>query len=528
MKTKRALRGMVTAPHHLASEAGLAVLRDGGNAAEAMLAMAAAIAVAYPHMNSIGGDGFWLLAAPGEDVIGIDACGAAAAAATPGFYGEHGLDAIPGRGPLAALTVAGTVSGWQAALDVSAKWGGRLPLPRLLEDAVRHGRDGVAVTAGQETNTNAKLDGLRDVPGFAETFLTDGGVPREGALFRQPRLAATLERLGQGGLDDFYRGELAASIGEDLESAGSPVTAADLARHQAALVTPLSINISAGTLYNMPPPTQGLASLMILSLFDRLGVTEGEGFDHIHGLIEATKRAFMVRDRHVTDPAYMTRDTAEFLDPAFLDAEAAKIDRAKALPWPQPALPGDTVWLGAIDGEGRAASFIQSLYWEFGSGVVLPETGILWQNRGTSFALDPAAANPLMPGRKPFHTLIPALSRLTGGRTMVWGTMGGEGQPQTQAAVFTRHVLFGQGLQAAVSAPRWLLGRTWGDVSMSLKLEGRFDPALIEALRDAGHEIEMLGDFDDLAGHAGAIVRHPDGMLEGASDPRSDGAAMGF
>jgi len=528
LKTRRAWRGMVTAPHHLAAEAGLAVLKDGGNAVEAMVAMAAAIAVVYPHMNSIGGDGFWLISAPGGDVIGIDACGAAAARADIGFYRDRGYDAIPERGPLAALTVAGAVSGWRAALDLSAAWGGRLPLSRLLEDAVRHGRDGIAVTAGQEENTRTKLDGLKDAPGFAETFLADGEVPREGSRFTQARLAATLERLGRAGLDDFYRGELAAAIARDLEAVGSPLARADLEAHRAKRVAPLSAGISAGTLYNMPPPTQGLAALIILGLFDRLGVREAESFDHIHGLVEATKRAFLVRDRTVTDPAYMTRDPAEFLDPDFLDGEAARIDRRRALPWPRPAPPSDTVWLGAIDGAGHAVSFIQSTYWEFGSGVVLPETGIVWQNRGVGFSLDEGAVNPLMPGRKPFHTLIPALARLEDGRVMVYGNMGGEGQPQSQAAVFSRHVLFGQGLQEAVTAPRWLLGRTWGEVSMSLKLEDRFDPALVEALRDAGHAVEPVGPFSDLMGHAGAVVRHPDGLLEGASDPRSDGAALGF
>ncbi len=528
LKTRRAWRGMVTAPHHLAAEAGLSVLKEGGNAVEAMVAMAAAIAVVYPHMNSIGGDGFWLIAAPDEDVVGIDACGAAAAAASPSFYGDQGLANIPERGPLAALTVAGTIAGWDTALEIARGWGGTMPLSRLLADAVHHARAGIAVTAGQRANTATKLDGLKDAPGFVETFLVDGAVPGEGARFRQPRLAGTLERLADAGLDDFYRGDLADAIARDLESVGSPLAARDLARHRASRVTPLSVDISAGTLYNMPPPTQGLASLMILALFDRLGVTEAEGFAHVHGLIEATKRAFLVRDQHVTDPAFMARNTREFLDPAFLDDEAAKIDRRTALPWPQPANPGDTVWLGAIDGSGRAVSFIQSLYWEFGSGVVLPETGILWQNRGISFALDARAANPLMPGRKPFHTLNPALARLADGRVMVYGNMGGEGQPQTQAAVFTRHVLFGQGLQAAITAPRWLLGRTWGEESVSLKLEDRFDPALVQALRDAGHAVELLGPFDDLLGHAGAVVHDPDGMMEGASDPRSDGAAIGF
>ncbi len=519
---------MVTAPHHLAAGTGLSVLQDGGNAVEAMVAMAATIAVVYPHMNSIGGDGFWLIAEPDGDVVGIDACGAAAGQADIRFYRDRGFDSIPQRGPLAALTVAGTVAGWQAALEIAARRGGNVPLSRLLRDAMHHARDGIAVTVGQVVNTRDKLPGLRDAPGFADAFLVDGAVPAEAARLRAPTLSATLERLALAGLDDFYRGDLAAAIARDLQSAGSPLTAADLAGHRAQIVEPLSTTVTAGTLYNTPPPTQGLASLMILALFDRLGVGEAESFDHIHGLVEATKRAFLVRDGHVTDPAYMARDPREFLDPAYLDAEAARIDRVRALPWPQDAAPGDTVWLGAIDGEGCAVSFIQSLYWEFGSGVVLPQTGILWQNRGISFSLDEAATNPLMPGRKPFHTLNPALARLGDGRVMVYGNMGGEGQPQSQAAVFTRHVPFGQGLQAAIDAPRWLLGRTWGETSTNLKLEDRFPPALVEALRDAGHAVELVEPFSDLMGHAGAVVRHADGLFEGASDPRSDGTAAGF
>ena len=200
-----------------------------------------------------------------------------------------------------------------------------------------------------------------------------------------------------------------------------------------------------------------------------------------------------------------------------------------ARPWPQPAAPGDTIWMGAIDGQGRAVSFIQSVYWEWGSGAVVPGTGICWQNRGISFALDPQALNHLQPGRKPFHTLNPSLARFADGRVMPYGTMGGEGQPQTQAAVYTRYARFGQPLQQAVSAPRWLLGRTWGDVSTSLKLESRFDPALVAQLQAAGHVVEVLPEaFSDTMGHAGALVRHPDGRIEGAADPRSDGAAAGW
>jgi gamma-glutamyltranspeptidase/glutathione hydrolase len=184
--------------------------------------------------------------------------------------------------------------------------------------------------------------------------------------------------------------------------------------------------------------------------------------------------------------------------------------------------------MGVIDNEGRAVSFIQSIYHEFGSGVVLKQSGLNWQNRGCSFSLDENTLNGLKPGRKPFHTLNPALARLNDGRVMVYGTMGGDGQPQTQAAVFTRAIVYGQNLQQTVSAPRWLLGRTWGWPSETLKLEARFSAEIVESLRQRGHEIEMLQDFDEAVGHAGAIIRNTDGTLQGASDPRSDGAVAGF
>ncbi|WP_088279773.1 gamma-glutamyltransferase family protein [Ideonella sp. A 288] len=526
LNTLTALGGMHVAPHHLAAQAGRDVLRDGGNAVEAMVAAAAAIAVVYPHMNAIGGDGFWLIHEPGRPPVAIDACGFAAALADRGFYA--GLDAIPARGPQAALTVAGTVGGWAKALEVAAPWGRPLPLPRLLADAIRHARDGVAVTRSQSELTRQKLDGLKAAPGFAETFLVDGAPPAVGHVLKQPALGETLATLATRGLDDFYRGQVAERLGAELQRVGSPVRAADLARYRAQAVDPLAVRLGDCSVYNLPPPTQGLAALMILGLFERLGVAQGEGFDHVHGLVEATKQAFLVRDRVVTDPQRLPADPRQFLEPAALDALAARIDRRQALPWPQPAAPGDTIWMGAIDREGRAVSFIQSVYWEFGSGVVLRDTGITWQNRGTSFSLDPRALNALQPGRKPFHTLNPSMALFDDGRVMPYGTMGGEGQPQTQAAVFTRYARFGQTVQQAVTAPRWLLGRTWGDVSTSLKLENRFDPGLVQALRAAGHAVEALDDaFSDTMGHAGALVRHPNGLIEGAADPRSDGVVAG-
>ena len=521
--------GMVSAPHHLAAQAGAAVLRDGGNAVEAMVAAAAAIAVVYPHMNSIGGDGFWLVAEPGRDPVAVRACGAAAALATPVWYAEQGDTAIPTRGPRAALTAAGAVGGWAKALAVAAPWGPPLPLPRLLHDAIHHARQGVPVTRSQVGLTATKWAEAKAAPGFAETFAPHG-LPVLGDTHANPRLGATLEQLARAGLDDYYRGDVARSLARDLEAVGSPLRLADLQACRAERVAPLSVEISAGRLFNQPPPTQGVASLAILALFDRLRqrwtIAESDGFAHVHGLVESTKRAFAWRNAHVGDPAAMALrgdDAQAYLDASLLDSEAARIDPTRAAPWPQPALPGDTIWMGAADSQGRVVSYIQSIFWEFGSGVVLAESGVNWQNRGASFTLTPGP-NLLAPGRLPFHTLNPALARLADGRTLAYGTMGGEGQPQTQAAVFTRHAMFGHDLQAAVSAPRWLLGRTWGEESTHLKLESRFDPRLIDALRAAGHEVEMVGPWEDMMGHAGAVSVHPGGLIEGAADPRADGS----
>jgi gamma-glutamyltranspeptidase/glutathione hydrolase len=527
----RGMHGMAVAPHALAAQSALQVLREGGNALEAMIAAAATIPVVYPHMNSIGGDAFWLIHLPGEPVCAIDACGAAGMAASREWYAQRGITtSIPFRGGLAANTVAGTISGWDLAFSLSRELGGRLPLTRLLEDAIEYAERGTPVTGSQASSTVAKQAELEAQPGFAETFLPGGCVPAAGDVFKQPRLAATLRQLATGGLDGFYRGDLARAIAADLAAAGSPLTLADLYRHRAQWRTPLQLQHSLGVLYNMPPPTQGLVSLLILGILDALkvGKVDPASADYVHLCVEALKQAFRVRDRYITDPAYMKADAQASLAPEKVRELAGAIDRKKAAPWGKGKGPADTIWMGVIDAQGRAVSFIQSLYHEFGSGVVLQETGITWQNRGCSFSLDAASLNALEPGRKPFHTLNPALATLADGRTMVYGNMGGDGQPQTQSAVFTRSVLFGWGPQAAISAPRWLLGRTWGQATETLKLESRFPREVVEELRARGHDVEVVGEFDEVVGHAGAIIRRPNGVLEGGADPRSDGAVAAF
>lgn len=530
-RPRQSTRGMVVAPHHLAAESGLAVLREGGNAVEAMLAAASTIAVVYPHMNSIGGDSFWLIHEPGGEVRAIDACGAAAQVARIEHYRERGIEELPFRGGDAAITVAGTVSGWDEAHRFSREHlGGRLPLDRLLGDAIAYAEQGFAVTSSQAQATTDKAPELAHQPGFAEAFLPGGAPPDAGSVFRLQRLGATLRQLAERGLDDFYRGDLAEGLAQDLAEAGSPLQLADLRAHSASWGEPLALELESGTVYNTPFPTQGVASQMILGLMERLGVRDQDpdSPEYVHAVVEATKLAFQVRNAVVTDPAHARKAPQDCLEPAFLDRLAASFDPDRALPWPLPPDAGDTVWLGAIDAEGRAVSFIQSIYHEFGSGVVLPQSGVLWQNRGCSFALDSGALNPLAPGRKPFHTLNPPLARLRDGRTLVYGTMGGDGQPQTQAAVFGRHVLHGNDLAQAIEEPRWLLGRTWGTSTETLKLESRFRYELVERLIRLGHEVEVLESYSETMGHAGALSIDGNGVITGASDPRSDGNAAAF
>ena len=518
----------VAAPHSLASEAGRAILAEGGNAIEAMVAMAATIAVVYPHMNGIGGDGFWLVHEPGGRMHGIEACGPAGSSATIERYRSKDYDAIPARGPEAALTVAGAVGGWRLALELAAALGGRLPLRDLLGDAARHAREGYTVSPSECRNRPNELQALKAAPGFLDAFWPEEAAPKPGTQRRMAALADTLQQLADAGLDDFYRGDVGREIAADLERIGAPVIRADLERFHARSVTPLSLALPGLTVWNMPPPTQGLAALVILGLFERLGRVERDSFAHHHGLIEATKRALAIRDRHVTDPAHATGDPASWLGEAMLAREAAMIDGRRAASWPVKESHGDTVWMGAIDRKGLAVSYIQSIYWEYGSGCVLPATGIHWQNRGTSFSLDPAAANPLMPGRKPFHTLNPAFARFDDGRILPYGSMGGDGQPQFQAQILARYRL-GQSLAAAVDAPRWLFGRTWGSASTALKFEDRFDPALLERLAAAGHPVEETGEaYSEGFGHAGMLVKHPGGRVEAVHDPRSDGDSRGI
>ncbi len=515
-----------TASHFQASEAGMQILKSGGTAIEAMVAAAAAIAVAYPHMNSLGGDGFWLIHEPGKQPVAINAAGVSAAQASSAWYQDRGYAQIPSRGSAAALTVAGTVSGWQLALEISEKWQAGIGLDNILHSAIQLARHGITVTNSLAAASRKTVHELSQVEGFGERYLPNGNVLNVGGILRNEPLADLLQHLSVTGLDDFYRGKTADCIAATLAKTGSPLMRSDLAVYYARQVKPLSVTTSKGTFYNLPLPTQGIASLLILALFDRCFDPSLDASTQLHLLVEATKQAFRVRNAEAQDASLATSDIGRWLQEPALKKLAAEIDLKQAAPWPNPAIPGDTVWMAARDKDGRMVSFIQSIYWEFGSGLVIPELGLLWNNRGVSFSLEQGATNELKGNLQPFHTLNPALAHLNDGRVLAYGTMGGEGQPQTQAAIIWRHLYQQQSLSKAVAAPRWLLGRTWGDNSHNLKIEADMPEHVLSSLQHRGHEIQPIPACSELMGHAGAISATEQGVIDLATDPRSDGAAL--
>jgi gamma-glutamyltranspeptidase/glutathione hydrolase len=508
------------------------MLRAGGNALDAAVAAAATISVAYPHMTGVGGDSFWLMwDSANHRLAALNASGRAAASADRSIYQRRYGGVIPARGGPSALTVPGAVSGWweihrysRETMKSAARW------ESLLERAIHHAREGVPVSPG-----------LRRVTEQATDLFTGTPPPevREGLwqIYHPSRLAEsrlvqrdlgiTLEQIAKGGADAFYRGSLAARIADGAARAGSPLVAADLAEHTADWVEPLRVPYRGGEAASVPPPAQGFAALAILALlegFDLAGLDEA---DYVHLIVEAAKVAFEDRDRWLADPTMVAVPVARCLDPARLAERRHRISRRAAAPTCGPPAGGDTIAIVAADEAGNAVSVIQSLYHEFGSGVIAGDTGVLLQNRGAFFSLDPAHPNCLAPRKRTAHTLIPSMYFVGGRPRLVYGTMGGDGQPQTQAALVTGIVDRGLAPQEAVEAPRWLYGRTWGEPSKALRLEARFGPETVASLRARGHDVKVVDGWSDLMGHA-QLIRIDDDGLSGASDPRADGAALGW
>jgi len=528
----RATRGMVAAPHALATEAGRAVFAAGGNAVDAAIAAAATIAVVYPHMNSIGGDNFWLIYdARARRLRALNACGRSAAQVDADAYRTRYGEAMPVRGGAAAIMVPGAVSGWWDAHRMSREaLGSPIPWKRLLEDAMRHAGDGFAVSPGQRRVTadasalfgaTAPIEIRRSFwPVYHPDRFADG-------QFVQTDLAATLAAVADGGSEAFYRGDLARRIVAGASAVGSPLALADLAEHRADWVEPLRVRYRDGEATSFPPPTQGFAALAILALLEGFDMADLDDADYVHVVVEATKLAFEDRDRYLADPAVVAVPVERCLDAARLARRRGRISRRAAMPVGGPPADGDTIAIVTADADGNAVSVIQSTYHEFGAAVVAGDTGVLLQNRGAFFSLDPRHPNALAPRKRTAHTLIPSIYMVGGRPRFVYGTMGGEGQPQTQAALVTRLVDRGLGPQAAVEAPRWLYGRTWGEPSKALRLEARFGDTVATTLSERGHDVRIVEAWSDLMGHAQCIAL-ADGLLLGGSDPRADGAALGY
>jgi gamma-glutamyltranspeptidase/glutathione hydrolase len=526
----RARRGMAAAPHALAAATARDVIREGGNALDAAVAGVADLAVVYPHMNGVGGDSFWLIYdARARSVVALNAAGRAAAGASLEAYRARFGGRMPTRGGPAALTVPGTVSGWWAVHRYSAeRLGSTVAWRRLLAPALAHAREGIPLSEGQR-RTAIAAGPLFETAAPAEVQRTLWPIYHPAQLSSghlvQPDLGATLEALSDGGAAELYGGDLGRRVIAGAVAAGSPLRLEDLEQHHADWVEPVRMAYRNGVAVSFPPPTQGFAALAILGLLEGFDVAALAEDAYVHLVVEATKLAFEDRDRYLADPALVDVPVARCLDPDYLARRRREIDPVRARPLPGPTDEGDTVALVTADDRGNAVCVIQSLYHEYGSGVVAKGTGIILQNRGAFFSLDPRHPNRLAPGKQTAHTLIPSMYLVDGSPRWVYGTMGGEGQPQTQAALVTRLVDRGHALQEAVEAPRWLLGRTWGDDTRALRVESRFDPSLAERLHERGHDVKIVEAWSDLMGHAQAIGIGTD--LTGSSDPRADGAAIG-
>jgi len=535
--------GVVSTPHYLASSAGLAALRRGGSAVDAAIAANAVLCVAYPHMAGLGGDGFWLIADPGSRrVHAIDACGPAAAAATLDRYRAASEDgAIAARGPSAALTVPGAVDGWRLAHERF----GRLPWESLLADAIGYAREGIPVSRSLADWTAQDAAILSRSAATAAVFLPGGRVPRDGERLVQADLAGSLEAIAVGGArGGLYEGGLADRLSGVGGADGSPLTGEDFAAYHAEWVEPIRTTYRGYEVVELPPSTQGFTVLQLFNLLDGYDVRAwGEGSaDYYHHIAEAVKVAFADRDEWLTDPRFVDLPIERFIDKAYADERRGLIDPERAadiatvpagIPYASPherVVPdGDTCYFTAADSDGMVVSLIQSIYHDFGSGVVAPGTGIILQNRGAFFSLDDAHPNRLEPGKRTFHTLVPAMLLQDGDPVLAFGSMGGEGQPQSQVAMVTRIVDFGFDVQQAIEAPRWLMGRTWGTPSRSLSLEGRISDEIARELKRRGQPVQMVTDWNDNMGHAQAIrVDREHGFYEGGADPRGDGAALGY
>jgi len=521
-------RNIVSTSHPLAAQAGLRILAQGGNAVDAAIATAACMTLVEPCSNGLGSDAFCILW-DGKELHGLNASGRAPQAWTPDFFRKkYGADAkTPPQRGWDAATVPGAVAGWVA---LSQRFG-KLPFADLMAPAIEIAERGYAVPVivQQKWALAAKVEALTSQPGFAEAFLPKGRAPEVGELFRFKDAARTLRLIAETKGEAFYRGEVAAAIEAFAKKTGGAQTAADFAAYQPEWVKPIAQDYAGHTLHEIPPNGQGIAALIALGILKHLDLPS-HAVDSVasqHLQIEAMKLAFADVYRYVAEPGDMQVTAAQMLDPAYLAQRAKLIDMKKAQDFKAGnPVKGGTIYLTAADESGMMVSFIQSNYMGFGSGIVVPGYGVSLQNRGHGFVLEDGHANQVAPGKRPFHTIIPAFLTKDGQPVMSYGVMGGNMQPQGHMQTLVRMLDYKQQPQAACDAPRWRFNE-----GLSINVEPHMRPDTIEGLRALGHQIGDIHDSYQDFGAGQFIWRLGDPAVEGyvaASDPRRDGAAAGF
>jgi gamma-glutamyltranspeptidase/glutathione hydrolase len=513
--------GMIATSHPLATQIGLSILKEGGNAMDAAIAAGAVQCVVEPGSTGIGGDCFLLYhEARTNRLHGLNGSGRAPARATLQAYRRRGLNQVPESGIL-SVTVPGAIDAWQTALE---RFGTRT-FAELLGPAISFAEDGYAVTPVVALAWRRAQEGLAQYPESARALLVDGHAPAAGSVHRQPALANSLRLIAQEGKDAFYRGAIAHGIVNHSETAGGLLELDDFANHRSEWVEPIGTTYRGFDVRELPPNGQGIATLITLNMLEQspLARLEYLSADYLHLFIEAFKLAVAERDSHVADPAFYHAPLEALLAKAFAGAQLRRINAKRAASYPLPsALPAhrDTVYLAVVDKDRNAVSYINSLYHGFGSRCVAGDTGIVLHNRGVGFVLEEGHPNCIAPNKRPKHTIIPAMAYREGKPVLAFGVMGGEYQAMGHAYVLSNWIDFGMDLQQAIDAPRFLPLR--GKVAV----EHGIREAARARLRALGHEVV---DAEYPWGGGQAIYIDPDnGVLHGASDPRKDGCALGY
>lgn len=528
-----ARHGMAATSQPLVTQIALDVLKAGGNAIDAAIAANAAQGLMEPVGNGIGGDLFAIVwDAESQALYGLNASGRSPRSLSLQWFADQGYETIPSYGPL-PVSVPGCVDGW---FELHARFGSR-PMVELLDPAIRYAREGFPVTELIAYYWDRSVPRLSQFPGFTKQFTVDGRAPRKGEIWRNPFLANTLARIAGGGRDAFYEGAVAKTIADYVQAQGGFLSEADLAAHTSEWVEPVSTDYRGYRVWELPPNTQGVAALQMLNILEGFDLAAA-GFgspDHLHWFTEAKKLAFEDRARYYTDPDFADIPLERLLSKSYAAEQRARIDKgkaAKAYPDPASLQSGDTIYLTVADEAGNMVSLIQSNYRGMGSGMTPPGLGFILQNRGELFALDPTHANRFEPGKRPFHTIIPAFITHDGAPWVSFGLMGGAMQPQGHVQIVTNLIDFGMNLQEAGDAPRLYhegssspTGPVMSDGGQ-LYLESGFDYSTVRALMGRGHRI---GSARGPYGGYQAILRDPEsGVYFGASESRKDGQAAGY